>query len=72
MGGDSPFAGQIRWVIRQIGIGQFIYGSDFPLFTFSESIAAVRGMGFTPAEEQKIFHDNALRLLRIVDSATRF
>jgi uncharacterized protein len=71
MGGDSPFADQIRWVIRQVGISQFIYGSDFPLFSFKESIAAVRRMGFTPAEEQKIFHDNALRLLHTLDSATR-
>src|ERR1700761_5827534 len=32
--GDSPEGAQIRWVIRQIGVGQFLYGSDFPLFSF--------------------------------------
>ena len=62
--GDSPDGAQIRWVIRQIGVGQFLYGSDFPLFSFKESIAAVHRMGFTRDEEQKIFHDNALRLLK--------
>lgn len=61
--GGSPSRDQIVYIMRQIGIGQFIYGSDFPLFTFKESIAAVRGMGFTVAEEQGILHDNALGLL---------
>lgn len=60
----SPSQEQLKWVIRKIGIGQFIYGSDFPLFTFKESIAALHKMGFTKEEEQKIFHDNALRLLQ--------
>ena len=62
--GDSPDGAQIRWIIRHIGVGQFLYGSDFPLFSFKESIAAVHRMGFTHDEEQKIFHDNALRLLQ--------
>lgn len=64
--GDSPDGAQIRWIIRHIGVGQFLYGSDFPLFSFKESIAAVHRMGFTRDEEQKIFHDNALRLLQIL------
>src|ERR1700733_3249146 len=39
LGGDlSPYRDQIRWIIRKIGVGQFLYGSDFPLFTFKESI----------------------------------
>jgi predicted TIM-barrel fold metal-dependent hydrolase len=63
MMGDSPFREQIVWLIRQIGVRQFLYGSDFPLFTFEQSIASVKKMGFTLAEEQAIFHDNALRLL---------
>lgn len=71
MGGNSPFTAQIRWVIRQIGVSQFLYGSDFPLFTFKESIAAVRRMGFTPAEEQKIFHDNALRLMYLTKTSQK-
>src|ERR1700733_2796598 len=63
MMGDSPFREQIVWLIRQIGVRQFLYGSDFPLFTFEQSIASVKKMGFTLAEEQAIFHDNSLRLL---------
>ena len=64
--GNSPARDQIIYLIRQIGTGQFIYGSDFPLFTFKESIAAVRQMGFSAEEEKSIFHDNALRLLQLL------
>ena len=62
--GDSPYREHIMWVMRKIGIGQFIYGSDFPLFTFKESLAAIRKMGFKSEEEKKLLHDNALRLLQ--------
>ncbi|MFT3823328.1 MAG: amidohydrolase family protein [Chitinophagaceae bacterium] len=61
--GDSPYHDHIMWLMRKIGIGQFIYGSDFPLFTLKESLAAVQKMGFTREEEQKLLHDNALRLI---------
>ena len=65
--GDSPFRDQIVWLIRKVGVGQFLYGSDFPLFTFKESIAAVKKLGLTPLEEQAIFHDNALQLLKTLE-----
>jgi len=63
--GNSPFREQLVWTIRKIGVGQFMFGSDFPLFEPAESIKGVHDMGFTPEEEKKIFYTNACRLLGI-------
>ena len=63
--GNSPFHDQLMWTIRKIGVGQFMFGSDFPLFDPAESIKAVHAMGFSADEEQKIFYGNACRLLGI-------
>ncbi|SFD15451.1 hypothetical protein SAMN05518672_101774 [Chitinophaga sp. CF118] len=63
--GDSPFRDQLVWIIRKIGVEQFLFGSDFPVFTPSESINGVHAMGFTREEEKKIFYTNACRLLQI-------
>ncbi len=61
--GNSPFRDQLVWTIRTVGIDQFMFGSDFPLFDPAEAIKGVHAMGFTKEEEQKIFYANASRLL---------
>lgn len=63
--GDSPFHDQLVWTIRKIGIEQFMFGSDYPLFEPADVIASVRKMGFTAAEEKQLFYTNACRLLGI-------
>lgn len=65
--GNSPYKDQIMFVMRKVGIDQFLFGSDFPIFTFEESVDAVRKMGFTKEEEEKIFHDNAQHLLQLLN-----
>lgn len=61
--GNSPFHDQLIWTIRKIGIDQFLFGSDYPIFEQAEAVHAVREMGFTFQEEEKLFYDNANRLL---------
>ncbi|KAA2245012.1 amidohydrolase [Chitinophaga agrisoli] len=61
--GNSPFRDQLVWTIRTIGIDQFMFGSDFPLFDPTEAIKSVHAMGLTKEEEQKLFYTNATRLL---------
>jgi uncharacterized protein len=56
---DSPYAEQLRWISRQVGTDRILFGSDFPLTELPAALAAVRRLGFTRAEEQQIFHDNA-------------
>jgi predicted TIM-barrel fold metal-dependent hydrolase len=63
--GDSPYRDQLVWTIRKIGVDQFLFGSDFPVFEPGEAIKGVQAMGFTAEEEKKIFYSNAARLLQL-------
>lgn len=47
------------WTIRRVGIDQLLFGSDYPIYNQTEAIEAVRRMGFTHQEEEKIFYGNA-------------
>ncbi|RFM29662.1 amidohydrolase family protein [Deminuibacter soli] len=62
--GHSPFHDQLVWTIRTIGVDQFLFGSDYPVFNPADAIKSVHGMGFTRAEEQLLFYGNASRLLQ--------
>ena len=63
--GDSPFRDQLVWTIRKIGIEQFLFGSDFPLFDPQSTIKSIYKMKFTKKEESRIFYTNACNLLQI-------
>ncbi len=60
---DGPFAESFVWVCRKVGIDRIVFGSDYPLDDPPRAIAAVRRLGFRPAELSAIFHDNAARLM---------
>ena len=60
---SSPFAAQLRWVCRQIGTDRLLFGSDFPVDTPRTAADAIRKLGFTAAEQRRIFFDNATELL---------
>ncbi|TWF44869.1 hypothetical protein FHW36_101792 [Chitinophaga polysaccharea] len=63
--GDSPFREQLVWTIRKIGITQFLFGSDFPIFSPGEAIKGLHAMGLTAAEEKQVCYTNACTLLQI-------
>lgn len=61
---DSPFAAQLRWVCRQVGMDRVLFGSDWPLTALTEAASSVQRLGFTPAEQAQVFRDNADALFR--------
>ncbi|SHL90948.1 amidohydrolase family protein [Mucilaginibacter sp. OK098] len=63
--GDSPFRDQLVWTIRKIGVQQFLFGSDFPMFDPPSTIKSIYKMKFTKKEEAQIFYTNACNLLQI-------
>ena len=63
----SPVQGELVWTIRKVGTDRVLFGSDWPVYTPAETIRAVRQLGFTKAEQQQIFHDNAARLFNLKD-----
>jgi uncharacterized protein len=61
---DSPFAAQLLWVCRQVGVDRILFGSDWPLTSLDDAASSVRRLGFTTAEQTQVFHDNAEGLFR--------
>jgi uncharacterized protein len=56
---DSPFAAELLWVCRQVGVDRILFGSDWPLTPLEDAATSVRHLGFTGAEQALIFRDNA-------------
>ncbi len=56
---DSPYAAQLLWVCRQVGVDRILFGSDWPLTSLADAASSVRHLGFTAAEQALIFQENA-------------
>jgi predicted TIM-barrel fold metal-dependent hydrolase len=59
----SPFAEQLAWVLRKVGVDRVVFGSDYPLDEPLIAARAVSELGFTDEEQAAILHDNADALL---------
>lgn len=59
----GPFAEQLAWVLRKVGVDRVIFGSDYPVDDPLAALRAVDGLGFTDEEQAAILHDNAGALL---------
>jgi predicted TIM-barrel fold metal-dependent hydrolase len=59
----SPFAAQLVWVLRRVGIDRVVFGSDYPVDDPLTAARAVAELGFTDEEQAAILHDNAAALL---------
>ena len=51
--------------IREEKFDRVLFGSDWPVDTPADAMAAVRSLGFTADEEQRIFYRNAAELLEL-------
>jgi uncharacterized protein len=59
----SPFAEQLAWVLRKVGVDRVVFGSDYPVDEPLTAIRAVVELGFTDEEQAAILHNNADALL---------
>lgn len=50
-------------LISHFGIEQFMFGSDYPMWTPSEEIEKVLALGLSEEDYEKVFHENFERLL---------
>lgn len=60
---DSPVEAELVWTLRKLDIRRVLFGSDWPLDTPADAADAVRRLGLTIEEQQRVFHDNAAELL---------
>jgi len=59
---NSPRQEDLLWTMREIGMDQFLFASDFPIFNLSDTRKLVDSYGFTDEEKQKLFSDNAVKV----------
>jgi uncharacterized protein len=62
---DTPMRAELVATMRKIGMDRIIFGSDWPVYTPTEALAAVHQLGLTAAEEKKVFHDNIAALVAL-------
>ncbi len=55
---NSPEAESLLWHMRMFGMDHVLFGSDFPIFTFSETFNSLKTLGFKPEEIEKITVSN--------------
>jgi uncharacterized protein len=59
----SPMQAELVWTIRKIGTDRMIFGSDWPLYSPAEALAATRKLGMSVSEQRQVFHDNISSLM---------
>jgi len=59
----SPYQEQVRWVCEQMGTENLLFGSDFPLYSPRETLAAIRNFGFPQEALGSILGGNLRNLL---------
>jgi len=62
---DSPRQEDLLWTMREIGMDQFLFASDFPIFNLATTRELFENFGFTDEEKQKLYHDNAVKVFEL-------
>jgi predicted TIM-barrel fold metal-dependent hydrolase len=58
----SPYADQLVFVCRSVGLDRVLFGSDFPVVTPHEAVEDIRALGFTAEEEKQVLYQTAAEL----------
>jgi uncharacterized protein len=58
----SPFAEQYLWSLRRVGADRLLFGSDYPFDPPVRAVDAVRRLGFTRPELDRVLYRNAREL----------
>lgn len=66
---DSTFSrnylGLMQWMIEKVGAEKILFGTDMPFLNGAAEIGKIYEAGISDSARQKIFHDNAAKLLRL-------
>jgi aminocarboxymuconate-semialdehyde decarboxylase len=63
----SPHSPGIRFAIEYFGIDNVMYGTDYPCWDPATALRLIGEIGLSPADQQKLFYDNARRILGLRD-----
>jgi aminocarboxymuconate-semialdehyde decarboxylase len=65
----SPHAAGMRFAIDYYGIDHVMYGTDYPCWDPATALKLLDEVGLSKEDQQKIFYDNARRILGLRDPA---
>ena len=67
----SPHAAGIKFAIDYYGIDHVMYGTDYPCWDPAPCLKLIDEIKLSAADKQKLFHDNARRILGLKDPASK-
>ena len=65
----SPHPAGMRFAIEYYGIDNVMYGTDYPCWDPATCLSMIDELGLSDADRQKLFYDNARRILNLRDAA---
>lgn len=65
----SPHSLGMKFAIDYYGIDSVMYGTDYPCWEPAICLALLEELALSDCEKQKLFHDNAKRILNLTDHA---
>jgi aminocarboxymuconate-semialdehyde decarboxylase len=67
----SPHAMGMKFAIDYYGVDHIMYGTDYPCWEPEETLRLFHSLGLSAEDQQKIFYDNARRILGLRDAGAR-
>ena len=67
----SPHSAGMRFAIDYYGIDHVMYGTDYPCWSPAECLAYIDELELSDADKQKLFFDNAKRILNLPVTQTK-
>jgi aminocarboxymuconate-semialdehyde decarboxylase len=67
----NPHSMGIRFAIEYYGIDNVMYGTDYPCWDPATCLALIDEIGLSDADKQKLFYDNAVRILGLKVPGTK-
>jgi aminocarboxymuconate-semialdehyde decarboxylase len=67
----SPHSPGIQFAIDYYGIDRVMYGTDYPCWDPQTCLDLIEELNLSPADRQKLFHDNARRILNLKDPVAK-
>jgi aminocarboxymuconate-semialdehyde decarboxylase len=65
----SPHTAGLKFAIEYYGIDHVMYGTDYPCWDPATALKLLDEVALSPADRQKLFYDNARRILGLRDPA---
>ena len=65
----SPHSAGIQFAIDYFGIDNVMYGTDYPCWDPAPCLKLIDDIKLSAADKQKLFYDNARRILNLRDPA---